>query len=75
LEQLEAWLAEGRILLKQDGSPRLDGLKIYLDDTKGKAIGTNWADIPRIANTSSERLGYPTQKPSALLRRIIEGLV
>ena len=71
LEQLEAWLAEGRILLKRDGSPRMDGLKIYLDETKGKRVGTNWTDIPRIPNTSRERLGYPTQKPLALLERII----
>jgi site-specific DNA-methyltransferase (adenine-specific) len=71
LEQLEAWLAEGRILLKRDGTPRMDGLKIYLDDTTGKPLGTNWTDIPRIPNTSRERLGYPTQKPLALLERII----
>jgi len=71
LDQLEGWYAEGRILLKRDGSPRLDGLKIYLDDTKGKPIGSNWTDIPRIGNTSGERLGYPTQKPLALLERIV----
>jgi site-specific DNA-methyltransferase (adenine-specific) len=71
LEQLEAWYAEGRILLKRDGSPRLDGLKIYLDDTKGKPIGSNWTDISRIGNTSGERLGWQTQKPLTLLERII----
>ena len=71
LEQLEKWYAEGRILLKKDGTPRLDGLKIYLDETKGKPITTNWTDIERISNTSAERLGYPTQKPVALLERII----
>lgn len=70
LAQLESWFAEGRILLKQDGTPRLDGLKIYLDDTNGKPIGTNWTDIPRIGNTSAERLGYPTQKPVTLLRSV-----
>jgi DNA modification methylase len=71
LEKLEEWYAEGRILLKRNGSPRLDGLKIYLDDTKGKPLTTNWTDIPRISNTAPERLGYPTQKPEALLERII----
>jgi site-specific DNA-methyltransferase (adenine-specific) len=71
VEQLEAWFAEGRILLKRDGSPRLDGLKIYLDDTKGKPVGSNWSDIPRIGNTSAERLGWQTQKPLALLERIV----
>ncbi len=71
LEQLEKWWDEGRILKRQDGSPRMDGLKIYLDETKGKPVGTNWYDIDRIGNTSGERLGYPTQKPEALLERII----
>jgi adenine specific DNA methylase Mod len=71
MEQLEAWYAEGRILLKKDGTPRLDGLKVYLDETKGKQIGTVWTDIDRISNTAGERLGYPTQKPEALLERIV----
>ena len=72
LEQLEQWWAEGKILTRQDGSPRMDGLKIYLEEMKGKPLGTNWHDIDRIGNTSAERLGYPTQKPEALLERIIK---
>ncbi len=71
LEQLERWLAQGRILLKRDGTPRLDGLKFYLDDMPGKAATSVWTDIERIGNTSGERLGYPTQKPLALLERIV----
>ena len=70
-EQLEKWYAEGRILLKQEGTPRLDGLKVYLDELPGKQVPSIWNDIPRIGNTSKERLGYPTQKPLALLKRII----
>jgi len=70
-EQLEKWLAEGRILLKKDGAPRMDGLKVYLDETKGRPLTTNWTDIKRIGNTSGERLHYQTQKPLALLERII----
>ena len=71
-DQLEKWWAEGRILKKQDGTPRLDGLKIFLEDTKGGTpVTTNWTDIERIGNTSDERLDYPTQKPEALLERII----
>ena len=58
-------------MLRQDGKPRLDGLKVYLDETKGKQVGTVWDSIDRIRNTSGERLGYPTQKPIALLERII----
>ncbi|MDP8931985.1 MAG: restriction endonuclease [Actinomycetota bacterium] len=70
-EQLEKLYAQGRILLKKDGTPRLDGWKIYLEETRGKPVGSNWSDIPRVSNTSAERLGYPTQKPEALLGRII----
>lgn len=71
LEKLEELWAQGRILVKQDGTPRLDGLKVYLDETKGKPLTTLWDDVGRIGNTSSERLGYPTQKPEALLERVI----
>lgn len=73
LEQLEKWWEEGRILKKADGTPRLDGLKIYFDETKGgNPLSTLWEDIDRIGNTSDERLDYPTQKPEALLERIVK---
>ena len=72
LAQLEEWYAAGRILLKKDGTPRLDGLKVYLDELPGKQVPSIWNDIPRIGNTSKERLGYPTQKPLALLERVIK---
>ena len=46
--------------------------KIYLDESKGRAIGNLWVEDGLQLNTSSqERTGYPTQKPLALLRRII----
>ncbi len=73
LNQLEKWWKEGRILKKSDGSPRLDGLKIYLSETKGgNPLTTNWTDIDRVGNTSAERVQYPTQKPEVLLERIIK---
>ena len=71
LEQLEQWWAEGRIQTKRDGTPRMDGLKVYLDEAEGQPLQSIWTDIRRIGNTSRERLGYPTQKPLALLERII----
>lgn len=71
LDQLERWWAEGRILTKKDGTPRLDGLKVYLDQMKGQRLQSIWTDIARVPNVSKERLGYPTQKPIALLERII----
>jgi DNA modification methylase len=70
-EQLEKWWDEGRILTKKDGKPRMDGLKVYLDEMPGKTLQSIWTDIPRIPNTSPERLGYPTQKPIELLKRIV----
>ena len=72
VEQLEAWWEEGRIKTKADGTPRMDGLKVYLDETQGKPLQNIWTDISRIPNTSSERMGYATQKPLALLERIIK---
>ena len=70
-EQLEEWWEQGLILTKRDGTPRLDGHKMYLDEKAGKSFDTNWIDIPRVGNTAEERMGYPTQKPEALLERII----
>ena len=46
-------------------------LKRYLDEQEGNPIDSIWADIPPIQAQSAERLGYPTQKPLALLERII----
>ena len=46
-----------------------DGSRIYADENKGTRVGATWTDIP-IA-TGKERIGYPTQKPLALLNRII----
>lgn len=71
-EGLEELWAKGRILCKKDGTPRLDGYKVYLDELDGKPIGSVWADISRIGNTSDERLNYPTQKSEELLERIIQ---
>lgn len=45
--------------------------KRYLDEQKGVVVSTVWTDIPPINSQSQERLGYPTQKPVALLERII----
>ena len=72
LEHLEQWWTEGRIHTKRDGTPRTDGLKVYLDESGGKPLQNIWTDIPRIPNTSSERTGWPTQKPLALYERIIK---
>jgi site-specific DNA-methyltransferase (adenine-specific) len=69
-EKLDALLAGGRIYFpkKTGGTPRL---KFYLDELEGMAILDMWFDIPPISAHAKERLGYPTQKPEALLERII----
>ena len=46
--------------------------KRYLDEQRGKSIGDVWTDIFPINSQAAERLGYPTQKPLALLERIIQ---
>ena len=45
--------------------------KRYLDESSGVVIGDVWTDIPPINSQAQERLGYPTQKPLALLERIV----
>ena len=46
-------------------------LKNYMDEMPGVPVQDLWIDIGAIGGTSPERLGYPTQKPEALLERII----
>ena len=46
-------------------------LKRYLDEMSGGVMGTIWTDISPINSQAQERLGYPTQKPQALLERIV----
>ena len=48
--------------------------KVYLDQSKGKPLTDTWHDIISFQtdNASREHLGYPTQKPEKMLRRIIE---
>lgn len=46
-------------------------LKMYEDESPGERLQSLWDDIPPIGAQAQERLGYPTQKPVALLERII----
>lgn len=47
-------------------------LKRYLDEQLGTVLGNVWTDIPPLNSQAAERLGYPTQKPLALLERILK---
>jgi len=60
---------EGKIHWPQSGVPRL---KRYADEFEGVELQDVWTDIKLIHNQSAERVGYITQKPEALLERIIE---
>lgn len=70
VERLDQLDSEGRIYWPGGGSgwPQY---KRYRDELKGKAVSDIWDDINRINPVGKERLGYPTQKPEALLHRII----
>lgn len=59
---------QGRIYITKSGKKRLIR---YLDEEKGEAVSTMWDDIPEVNSMAEERLDYPTQKPEALLERII----
>ena len=70
-DKLERLLAAGRIKVDSKGKPLMRGLKTYLRELPGMPLQTIWTDIYKVGNTAVERLGYPTQKPEALLERII----
>jgi DNA modification methylase len=63
--------SENRIWYPDDKSKR-PRLKRYLDETKGRLLDSVWTDINPVNSQASERLNYRTQKPEALLERIIE---
>jgi site-specific DNA-methyltransferase (adenine-specific) len=69
-ERLEAYDRENRLHYptRADGTLRL---KRYLDELDGVKLQNLWTDIPAINSQAQERLGYPTQKPVALLERIV----
>ncbi len=69
LETMQRYEIEGRLHFTNKGGIRL---KRYLDEMPGVGLTNVWTDIPPINSQAKERLGYPTQKPEALLERIIK---
>lgn len=67
-EKLEALARDARLHWSRSGTPYLIR---YLDEQEGAIVGNLWADIPPVNSQAQERLGYPTQKPLALLERIV----
>ena len=67
--KMQALIDEGRIIQPRAGAvPRY---KRYLDEMPGVTLQNIWDDIYPINSQAQERLGYPTQKPEALLERIL----
>ncbi|MBM3178716.1 MAG: site-specific DNA-methyltransferase [Chloroflexi bacterium] len=69
IETLEKYDKEGRLHWPKKGVPRL---KRYESEYEGMTLQDIWTDISKIHNQSPELVGYPTQKPEALLERIIK---
>ncbi len=70
VERLDELDAKGQIYWPPGGKG-FPQIKRYRDELKGMAVSDIWTDIDRINQVAAERLGYPTQKPEALLERII----
>lgn len=67
--RMEQAVADGMVIQTRPGS--VPQRKSYLDERSGRLVDDVWADITVLNSQAAERLGYPTQKPLALLERII----
>lgn len=70
LETMERYEKEGRLKFPKDKNQRIER-KQYLDEWEGSPIQNLWTDIFVINPVAEERLDYSTQKPEALLERIV----
>ena len=68
IETMQRWEQEGRIRYTRNGVAEYIR---FLDEMPGRPVQALWEDIPPINSQARERLGYPTQKPEALLERVI----
>ena len=71
LEKMRELDSQGLIHFPENLAGRLRR-KIYLSEQKEVLLGNVWNDIRNVQGSSKERIGYPTQKPEALLERIIK---
>jgi len=69
-EKMERWDREGRLYFPEDKEGRIRR-KRFADELRGMPVQNLWTDITEINSQAQERLGYPTQKPQALLERIL----
>lgn len=70
LEKMQDLDRQGRLILPKRKSGRIR-VKRYLDELPGRPPGNIWDDIPPVSARHTEHLGFATQKPRALLERII----
>jgi DNA modification methylase len=68
-DKMQQLYEQGRVVQTRPGA--VPQYKRYLDEMPGVPVQNIWTDIPLINNRSNEMLGYPTQKPLALLERIV----
>ncbi|MDY3228294.1 MAG: site-specific DNA-methyltransferase [Kiritimatiellia bacterium] len=68
-ERIDEGMKIGRIVISKNGVP---GLKRYLDEMPGNPMRDIWTDINSVGPQAVEVENYPTQKPEALLERIIK---
>lgn len=69
-QAMEALVAEGRVIQTKPGA--VPQYKRYLDEMSGVPVQDVWTDLAAINSQAAERVGYPTQKPAALLERILK---
>jgi DNA modification methylase len=69
-EEMERLDRENRLIMPKRPGARI-WRKLYLQEQPGVPLGDVWAEIAPINSRAAERLGYPTQKPLALLERVI----
>jgi DNA modification methylase len=68
-DRMEREYAAGRVV--QNAPGKVPQQRLFLDERRGKPLDDVWTDISPLNARAKERLGYPTQKPTALLERII----
>jgi DNA modification methylase len=68
-QRMQKLIEAGRVIQTKPGNVPME--KRYLDESKGTQVGSWWDDISMIRGWSAEKTGYSTQKPEALLERII----
>lgn len=66
--KMQEYERDGKLVYTKNGTPTL---LQYADEMAGVPLQNIWTDIPPVNPQAKERLGYPTQKPQALLERII----